>query len=226
MTQTRSLKKQLIASVLALVMLISSLIGTTFAWFTDSVTSAGNQIISGNLKIDLRHKVGDGWISLKENTDHLVFDYDNWEPGFTASETLEIVNLGSLALQYKLSVSREDNSATLGKNGEDLADIIDVYVSLEDGTDASFAEIQTSDKWVKKGTLKEVLADPAKFIGGELLPTGETLPDGAKDSTKIGSTKVRVALHMQETAGNEYQNLSVGNVFVNLIATQHTDGRH
>ena len=54
-----SLKHRLIASVLVLAMMITSLISTTFAWFTDTVTSEGNKIASGTLKVDLLHKDGD-----------------------------------------------------------------------------------------------------------------------------------------------------------------------
>lgn len=46
-------KKSLKASGLALMLCIAMLIGTTFAWFTDSITNSGNKIEAGNLKIDL-----------------------------------------------------------------------------------------------------------------------------------------------------------------------------
>ena len=65
MKKERSIKQRLVSSVLALVMLFTSLVGTTFAWFTDSVTSAGNKIQTGTLKVDLLHKVDDDWISVK-----------------------------------------------------------------------------------------------------------------------------------------------------------------
>ena len=53
MTKTKSTKRALLMSALALLMCVSMLIGSTFAWFTDSVTSAGNTIQSGTLKVDL-----------------------------------------------------------------------------------------------------------------------------------------------------------------------------
>ena len=40
MTKTRNTKRALLASALALLVCVSMLIGSTFAWFTDSVTSA------------------------------------------------------------------------------------------------------------------------------------------------------------------------------------------
>ena len=42
-------KRALLASVLSLVICAAMLVGTTFAWFTDSVTSGRNTIVAGNL---------------------------------------------------------------------------------------------------------------------------------------------------------------------------------
>ena len=46
-------KKAFLASLLATLLCVTMLIGTTFAWFTDSVTSSGNIIKSGTLKVGL-----------------------------------------------------------------------------------------------------------------------------------------------------------------------------
>ena len=202
-------KNRLVSAVLVLVMMFTSLIGTTFAWFTDEVTSSGNTIQSGTLKIDLLHKSGDQWISLKENEDHKVFDYDKWEPGFTLVETLKVDNLGSLALKYRLSIEIAAGTARLGENGENLADVIDVWVYYGESTATAYTDITATDStWVNKGTLSEVLSNPKDFIGGQL--------------TKDSEQTVTVALHMHELAGNEYQDLSVGEIYVNLIATQYS----
>ena len=202
-------KNRLVSAVLVLVMMFTSLIGTTFAWFTDEVTSSGNTIQSGTLKIDLLHKSGDQWISLKENEDHKVFDYDKWEPGFTLVETLKVDNLGSLALKYRLSIEIAAGTAVLGENGENLADVIDVWVYYGESTATAYTDITATDStWVNKGTLTEVLSNPKDFIGGQL--------------TKDGEQTVTVALYMHELAGNEYQDLSVGEIYVNLIATQYS----
>ncbi len=216
----RTTRRSLATSAVALICCIAMLLGTTFAWFTDSVTSAGNKIQSGNLKIDLFHKVENDWVSLKENTDHKIFDYNKWEPGYTKVEALKVVNLGNLALQYKLSIAAADGTEVLGKNGESLADVIDVYVLGGESTEASFEAIKTA--WTYKGTLSQVMANPASFMSGELLPTGEVLDANAAESTEVGSKIISIALHMQESAGNEYQNLSVGDIYVSLVATQYS----
>ena len=151
MTKEKSIKQKLISAVLVLAMTFSMLVGTTFAWFTDSVSSAGNKIQVGTLKVDLSHKDGDDWISLKENEDHLVFDYDKWEPGFTLVESLKVENLGNLSLKYKLSLTLEDGTAEFGPTGERLAEVIDVYVSYGDYENLSYEKIQAN--WTYKGTL-------------------------------------------------------------------------
>ena len=49
----KTLKRSLFSSILSLFLCVAMLLGTTYAWFTDSVTSAGNKIVSGSLKVDL-----------------------------------------------------------------------------------------------------------------------------------------------------------------------------
>ena len=49
MTKKYSTKKALIASLLAFVLCFSMLVGSTFAWFTDTVNSDVNAIVAGNL---------------------------------------------------------------------------------------------------------------------------------------------------------------------------------
>ena len=209
MTKAHSTKKALLMSALSLLLCFAMFAGTTYAWFTDSVTSAGNKIQAGTLKIDLRHEMDGTWVSLKEEEDHKIFDYDLWEPGYIRVETLKAINLGSLALQYRLSIERDASTAILGLNGEDLADVIDVYITADnvDTTDRT-----TVTGWTYKGTLTEVMANPATFAGGKLLPKNDANTDDENDYT--------IALVMRESAGNEYQGLSVGSIFVNLIATQ------
>ena len=46
-------KRSLLASLLALVMCVTMLVGTTFAWFTDSASTSVNKIEAGRLKVDI-----------------------------------------------------------------------------------------------------------------------------------------------------------------------------
>ena len=75
--------KTLIASVIAIVICFTTLIGSTYAWFTDSATSSNNKIIAGTLKVDLELlDKQNGWKSIK-NDNTPIFDCDKWEPGYT-----------------------------------------------------------------------------------------------------------------------------------------------
>ena len=51
MTNKKSTKRALLVSAMAMVICFTMLLGTTFAWFTDSASSNGNIIKSGTLNI-------------------------------------------------------------------------------------------------------------------------------------------------------------------------------
>ena len=77
-----SAKRNLFISIFSLVICIAMLVSTTFAWFTDSVTSGINTIVAGNLDIELEYWNGTDWVPVDSST--LLFDDDaRWEPGHT-----------------------------------------------------------------------------------------------------------------------------------------------
>ena len=105
MTKTKSTKRALLMSALSLLLCASMLIGSTFAWFTDSVTSAGNTIQSGKLDVDLVNAAGD---SMAGKVIEFVDQDDNdlWEPGCTYEmEPVYVVNKGNLALKYNFVIN-------------------------------------------------------------------------------------------------------------------------
>ena len=86
-------KKALLQSALSILLCCSMLIGTTFAWFTDSVTSGKNVIVAGNLDVQMywtEDLAGAVWYDA-EDTSSVPFDYDNWEPGYTEVRYVKIV---------------------------------------------------------------------------------------------------------------------------------------
>jgi len=100
----------LLMSALSLLLCVSMLVGSTFAWFTDSVTSGVNTIAAGNLDVELYHgKTQDP--TDKVNTGTLLFtdvngdEIELWEPGVVAFTNLKVANVGTLALKYQLSVN-------------------------------------------------------------------------------------------------------------------------
>ena len=52
----RSTKQQLLLSAISLLLCVSMLVGSTFAWFTDTVTSTNNIIKSGTLDVELYYQ--------------------------------------------------------------------------------------------------------------------------------------------------------------------------
>ena len=111
-----SSKKALFLSVISMVICVSMLIGSTFAWFTDSATANVNTIQAGNLDVELVKADGSplttalGWVKAESHENEAVL----WEPGCTYSlEGFKIRNAGNLALKYKVVISGLTGDATL-----------------------------------------------------------------------------------------------------------------
>ena len=202
MTNVKSTRHALLMSAVALLLCFAMLLGTTFAWFTDSAASASNVITSGNLNVEMYWADGTaavpttsaGWTDASTGA---IFDYKNWEPGYVQVRHIKIANEGSLAFKYKVNIVANGTVS-------DLANVIDVYyvdpaVQVADRT--ALASV------TKIGTLAQVLA---------------ALGDTGNGTLKAGESDViTLALKMQESAGNEYMNKSIGTDFsVQLFATQ------
>ena len=206
MTKQKSTKRALLLSALSLLMCVSMLIGSTFAWFTDSVTSAGNKIQAGTLKIDLEllEKNEDGstkWTSLKDSKAP-IFNYDKWEPGYTDVKILKVENEGTLALKWVAKfVSANDLT--------ELANVIDVYVKPS-ADEFGYANDRTDlSTWTKKGTVAEFVNTISETTYGNLE---------AGKAAYLG-----IALKMQESADNKYQGMDLGGAFdIMILATQYT----
>ena len=104
MRNRKSTRRSLIASGLSLAVSCALLLGSTFAWFTDSVVNGNNRIAAGNLDVDLLYKTGGTYASVQEDT-NLFKENALWEPGYAEAINLKVENLGSLALEYRLSVT-------------------------------------------------------------------------------------------------------------------------
>ena len=172
MAQQKHTKKSLLASGLSLLTCIALLIGTTFAWFTDSSTSGRNTITAGNLDVELYHtnaSVADEKVS----ADTPLFTDGNgeairWEPGVMTYENFKVVNEGTLALTYKLVMNVLNNNTVAGTD-KSLADVIKVGVM--DGTfngdrnaALSLDFSATLTDFVKTGTLLETDASDSYAV--------------------------------------------------------------
>ena len=182
MNNTKTTKRALLSSVMAMLLCITMLIGTTFAWFTDTASTAVNKIQSGNLDVALEMQNSDGsWASAEGKT--LTFKtQDNraagkilWEPGCTYElPKLRVVNNGNLALKYKIQITGIQGNAKLNEAIDWTID--DAAINL---TEESLAAGQTGAAFTIKG-------------------------------------------HMQETAGNDYQGLTIDGIGITVVATQDT----
>ena len=196
MNNKKATKRALLTSVMALVMCVVMLVGTTFAWFTDTASTGVNKIQAGNLDVDI---VGEDGKTLdgktlnfvnKENQSNIL-----WEPGATFfTQGFKIVNKGNLALKYKVVVSGTTGDAKLLK-----AIKFDVV------------------------TEKAKNADAVSFANeGNLLKQNDSVP--ADVTTDAGTTTNYYYLrgHMDENAGNEYKNLTLDGISITVYATQYT----
>ena len=114
MTNSKSTKRELISSTLAILMCVAMLIGTTFAWFTDTASTAVNKIQTGNLDIGVEYTLdGETWKDLDGATD--IFQKGLWEPGHTEVVALKFKNNGSLALKYSINMNIVDETAGINK---------------------------------------------------------------------------------------------------------------
>ena len=131
MTNSKHTKRALLASVLSVVLCVAMLAGSTFAWFTDSVTSGKNIIQAGNLEISATYqdvdmkagtvtytvpgfdRVPNGIVKFDStltniNQDKAIISEPLWEPGAVGAKLITVKNDGSLAAKIKLSFAVED----------------------------------------------------------------------------------------------------------------------
>ena len=116
MTRKKSTKSALLSSVVSLILCFAMLLSTTFAWFTDSVTSANNIIKSGNLDIKLEYWNGSAWVDVSGKSDILTNTL--WEPGVTEVAYLRVANAGSLALKYQFGINIVSETEGVNKAGK------------------------------------------------------------------------------------------------------------
>ena len=193
MNNKRATKRALLTSVMALVMCVVMLVGTTFAWFTDTASTGVNKIQAGNLDIDIVDENGDSlngktlsFKNIEGKTDIL------WEPGARYNlDSFKIVNKGNLALKYEVTINGISGDAKL---------------------------LKAIDFTVTKGNGEPVLLEN---WSGVLLPVGKTATEGSNE--EVGETSlITIKGEMKKEAGNEYQGLSIDGIGITVVATQYT----
>lgn len=140
MTTSKSTKRALVSSALAILMCVAMLIGTTFAWFTDTASTGVNKIQAGNLDVALEMQENGNWVSAEGKT--LQFKTaDNrttdilWEPGCRYElPALRVVNNGNLALKYKIQITGIQGDAKLNE-------VIDWEITGTDVSEDGYAHL-------------------------------------------------------------------------------------
>lgn len=197
MNSHRQTKRALLTSVMALVMCVVMLLGTTFAWFTDTATANVNTIKSGNLDVVLQVRDGSGswitsnraltWVKNAAGSSQELL----WEPGASYNlEEFRILNNGNLNLKYKVIIS--------GATGDTmLLDVIDFSGKITDENNAV-----TDLPSVSMNSTTPVILD-------------RELAAGKADTITLNGT-------MQTSANNTYMSKTVDNITIAVYATQAT----
>ena len=176
MTNTKNTKRALLSSVLALFLCFAMLLGTTYAWFTDSVTSANNVIQSGNLDIELDYWNGNAWDTVEGADD--IINGDLWEPGYTKVAYLRLRNAGSLALKYQLGVNILSEKEGINQAGdtfrlsnyimfgvvEDLNGETNAYTKDDAGRTKAIADVTDAKKIYEGYTKADSLAANSGYV--------------------------------------------------------------
>ena len=138
MKRKNTSRNALVTSVLSLLMCVSMLVGTTFAWFTDEVVSGMNTIAAGNLDVDL---LVDG-TPVTANTP-LFSGVEKWEPGVVVYENIQVANIGTLALKYQMTINFGNENHL---NGHRLSEVLQVAVIDKVADNAKRADVLAAAK--------------------------------------------------------------------------------
>ena len=219
MNNKRATKRALLTSVMALVMCVVMLVGTTFAWFTDTASTGVNKIQAGNLDIEVEYTLdGEEWAKLDEATD--IFQKGLWEPGHTEVVALKFKNNGNLALKYSINMNIVDETVGVNKFNKEykLSDYLKVKTLSQEASLIGDICIGMAFSARNDGlgyTATANFKDAAVLDHDLLLTPGE-----------VGNYLI-MKVYMPETVGNEANAISTEKAAsirfgLNVVATQVT----
>ena len=200
MTSSKSTKRALVSSALAILMCVAMLIGTTFAWFTDTASTAVNKIQAGNLEIELQMKDNNGnWVNAEGKT--LPFLVEGkipakgtqilWEPGCTYYvPEVRVVNKGNLAVKF------EYVNELLGVTGK-LAEVLEPVFKTP--VDANGEEVN-----IEPEILKPDEASPAWSFGYHMLETAGNEYQNATATGMCLTVVATQATYENDSFNNQY----------------------
>ena len=213
----KATKRALLTSVMALVMCVVMLVGTTFAWFTDTASTAVNKIQAGNLDIEVKYTLdGDNWNDLDGAAD--IFQKGLWEPGHTEVVALKFKNNGNLALKYSINMNIVDETVGINKSGQEykLSDYLKVKTLSQEASQIGDICIGMAFSARNDGL---GYTNTANFKDATVLDHDLFLAPG-----EVGNYLI-MKVYMPETVGNEANAISTEkaasiNFGLNVVATQ------
>ena len=164
-------KRALLLSVISIVVCLTMLVGSTFAWFTDNASTSVNKIQAGTLKIALEYEKEPGvWDDAEGKTlDFIKAEAGSgeevlWEPGCTYNlPKIRIRNDGNLALKYKILIKGIIGDAKLNE-------VIDWTFNNIDADPEHEYELmpeETSDEITISGHMQETAGNEYKGLSIE-----------------------------------------------------------
>ena len=200
----KGIKRSIVACGAALAVSAAALAGTTFAWFTDSITNEGNRIQAGSLKIGgYAYDLGEGGMSvsvpeasdtpfvfeaegmnLKTSSDPIVNDRQLY-PGYIGAKLIEVYNNGTLPADIKVEIDVNQ------RYGYDFSEVywFDFVAVAEDGTALGTFTHRSIEE------LEELMnREESQF---RLEPKSET--------SDADTVRFILFYGMYESVGNEYQ---------------------
>ena len=227
MTNSKSTKRALLTSALALLMCVTMLVGATFAWFTDTASTGVNKVQAGNLDLEVQYRTtaGDDWKTLDNATDLFGAEGTLFEPGHTRVVELKIKNAGNLALKYKIGMNVISETAGTNKDGNPY--------KLSDYLKVATTSIQQYNPTDQISSLMERLIfqkgdfgmwTARNFANFEL----EYTSNGNVHALQPGAAQILgIKVYMPETVGNEANAILTEkaasiNFGLNVVATQYT----
>ena len=220
MTSSKSTKRALISSALAILMCVAMLIGTTFAWFTDTASTGVNKIQAGNLDLEVEYTLdGENWEKLDKAAD--LFGDGLFEPGYTRVVAFRISNNGNLALKYNMSMNIVSETKGVNKAGKEFA--------LSDYLKVKTSPVQEANQI---GDIMVSIAfdrNSSKAIGWNPETNFKDIKVMNNDQILSADQQVYfiIQVYMPESVGNEANAISTEKTpsiefGVNFVATQAT----
>ncbi len=189
MNDKKQTKTALIMSVTSMVLCVAMLVGMTFAWFTDTASTAVNKIQAGNLDVELEYsKDFDTWKKVTDTT-KLFEESTLWEPGRTEVVYLRVKNAGNLALKYTLGIYNLYENR--GKNVEGKFYYLRNFVKL--------GAVEATEKFADRDTAISAVNADAKLIGN----IGTAGLDSANLLNTNDTKTYAMVLYMPTEVGNE-----------------------